>query len=117
MKLGAHTVRTAFGVAAIAVALVLSGCQQNEYRQTFEGVYFKTKTKSVNDNRLQFAATAQKAAMSLEGARQAAAYDATKYCIANYGTSRILWAVGPDTPAAQLPIVDGDLTLTGECNP
>lgn len=117
MKPWAYLTRAAAGAAAIAAALVLSACQQDEYRQSFDGVYFRTKTKSVNDNRLQFAATVQKAAQSLEGAREAAAYDATKYCIANYGTSRILWAVGPDAPADQLRLVDGDLTLTGECNP
>ena len=111
MRRGAHI------LLALAL-LVLAACEQNENDLlTFDGYQFRTKAENNGDSRAQFISTARRATQSVAGAQQAAAYEGLKYCIANYGTSRIIWSVGPETPIEQLRIVDDRLSLAGRCNP
>ena len=67
------------------------------------------------DARDEFTVTARPVSASLEGAREAARYEATVYCVNRYGRSDIAWTVGPDSPDAALPIADDTLTLAGRC--
>ena len=53
--------------------------------------------------------------IGIDGAIQAAEYQAVKHCIHLYGTSDIDWEVGPDTPKDQLSITSDSLTLSGRC--
>mgnify|MGYP000085426556 CR=1 FL=1 len=112
---------TRFAPVAVlaALGLALSGCSRDEdKRVAFDGFYFKTKAKKIDDDDLsRFSVTVQRAAQSLEGALQAGVYQGTQYCIAADGTSRIRWDVGPDTPPSQLVFDDGTLVMQGECNP
>lgn len=104
---------------AVLGALVLTSCGPGkDKRMLFDGFYFKTKSKRIGDDYRNFIVTADKAYQSLEGARQAAEYEGTRYCLDNaMGTSRIRWTVGPETPDNQLTF-DGDtLIYQGECNP
>ncbi|MFC3117986.1 DUF5333 family protein [Jhaorihella thermophila] len=48
---------------------------------------------------------------------QAGAYEATRYCIENYGSSRILWEIGPETEPQNLPIEKGQADASGEVHP
>lgn len=105
-------------IACCGAILAVSACGQNtENRIAFDGVYFRAKASKVDDDRSIFTASVKKASLSPEGAREAAAYEALRYCIENYGTSRILWTVGPDNEPANLISADDVLTLQGECNP
>lgn len=112
---GARHVRR--GLWALGVILALAACAQDENRLAFDGFYFKTKAKEIDDDRSRFVVTVFRVSQTLQGAREAGAHEATRYCIENFGTSRIAWVVPPDTPAENLRIVDDTLTFQGECNP
>ncbi|WP_058314400.1 hypothetical protein [Cognatishimia activa] len=81
----------------------------------FEGERFRIQAKKVDrDDRSLFRVTASPASKTLDGARQAAAYGGTRYCIQEYGTSVIAWTQGPDDD----PIFDGDrIVMEGQCKP
>lgn len=101
-----------------AVFALFAACGE-EYKQriSFEGFYFKTKSSKVDDDRAVFTSTASGVSSSLDGARQAAEHEGIKYCINNFGSSDIVWALGPDTPPAQLVVSDNKLTFQGKCDP
>ncbi len=102
---------------AAAAAVLLAGCTKKEDRVLFGGHYYKAKAEAVDrkGDRAQFRVTVPDVAVSLENAVQAGAYEATRYCIENYGSSRILWDIGPETEPQNLPIDKGKLTLRGRC--
>ena len=110
--------RKAICLGALAVLIALPACNRNDdKRVAFDGLYFRTKARKVDDDLSRFTVTVPKVSRSLDGALQAGAYEGVRYCIAADGTSRIRWDVGPDTPREQLVISDDTLTLQGECNP
>ena len=65
--------------------------------------------------RLTYTLRVRNASQSITGAREAARYEATVYCVTNYGSSDIKWVVGPDTPPENLRLVDDALTFQGAC--
>lgn len=99
-----------FTIAAIGA---LAGCQTQD-RILFDGKYFRTKASKVDKQHDQFTVTVRNASQSIEGAREAGRYEATRYCVGKYGSSDIAWAVGPDTPGA-LRLVDDKLIFRGAC--
>lgn len=101
-------------LAGMLLTLVACGQARNE-RILFEGQYFPAKTSKVGDDLSQFVTVIDDVSSSLDGAREAGRYEGTKYCIANFGTSRIDWVVGPDTPPEALTIRDNTLTFQGRC--
>lgn len=104
--------------AVCALVVLVAACEdKNKSRFPFDGFFFKTKSAKVDDDRAIFVATVSGVSASLEGARQAVEHEGTKYCIINFGTSDIEWSVGPDTPPAQLSIVDDTLSYQGKCDP
>lgn len=105
------------GAMTLGLCAVLAACQANENRIAYDGFYFKTRAEEIDDDRARFTMTVFKVSQTLEGAREAGAHEATRYCIENFGTSRIAWVVPPDTPLENLTIVDDTLTFQGECNP
>lgn len=117
-KNGSMRRKLAFGALFVG-ALALAGCDKKKEWEPFEGIYFKAKASPVDkkETLAVFTATVWKVSQSLDGARQAVAYEGTKYCIAKYGTSKIDWTVGPDTPVENLTVVDDKLTYSGRCNP
>lgn len=104
-----------FFVVACAVVAFLAGCTSQEDRIAFDGKYFKTKISKVDGQRDVFTLLVKNASQSIDGAREAARYDATVYCVNNYGSSDIVWVIGPDTPADNLRLVDDSLTFSGSC--
>lgn len=105
------------GSGLVLLAVLVAGCQQKKDRVAFEGIYFAAKTKKAGDDLAEFTSTIKGVSSSLDGALQAARYEGTKYCIANYGTSKINWRVGPETPQKQLVVVDDQITFSGRCDP
>ena len=101
-----------FGCVAVAL---LAGCNSRQDRFAFDGKYFRANVSKVDRQRDVFTVTVRNVSQSLDGAREAGRYEATKYCIKNYGSSDIEWVVGPDTPPQNLRIVDDSLTFQGAC--
>lgn len=108
----------------LIAATALSGCsgnwrasfKSNRERVTFEGYQYKAKAKQVSkEERDHFEVIVSRANQSLDGARQAGDYEAVKYCIKEYGTSKMDWVIGPDTETI-IP-VDDKIRLEGYCRP
>ncbi|WP_298842113.1 hypothetical protein [uncultured Roseobacter sp.] len=102
-----------YGAVALA-ALLLVGCGPDDDTIFFDGQFYRSNAKK-DGERHQFRATARPVSASVEGAREAARYEAIAYCVRNYGSSDILWVTDPDVPADELLIEDDTLTLTGAC--
>jgi hypothetical protein len=103
-------------VAILAVTLV-AGCTDPEDLIAFDGPYFKSKLSKVDKQRDQFVVEVSPASASLDGAREAGRYEATKYCIAQYGTSSIAWEYGPDAEDGTLRVENDKLQFRGACAP
>lgn len=105
---------------AIACAGILAGCSESRKNlPVFDGVPFRTGAAAVDKKTSLafFEAHVYDATASLEGAREAGRYAGTRYCIENYGTSKIDWTIDIDDPATPLPL-DGDtLVFQGTCKP
>lgn len=101
----------------IAAMAVLAGCGASQRRQvqTFDGQTFRGSAKASGEDRQYFVASVRDPRKSIDGAIQAAEYQAVKHCINLYGTSDIDWEIGPETPKDQLSITGNSLTLTGRC--
>lgn len=111
-------------IAITSLVLALSGCgvvksiTGPSKRVAFDGVQFRASVKRSEESRAHFNVVVQKAAQSITGAREAGRYQATRYCIAQYGTSKIDWISGPDAEDGALRMSDdGALLLEGVCTP
>lgn len=106
------------GAALTALcAASLLACTPKDKRILFDGQHFRTKAKAV-DRKVTVAAftvEVKDAGKSLEGAREAGAYAATRYCIENYGSSTIVWTNGPEDAPQALVFDRGALVLRGTC--
>lgn len=102
-------------VALVIGAGLLGACVDRSDQPSFDGQYFRYKAAKVDDDRAVFTVRVRDVSRSLDGAREAGRYAGTDYCIDLYGTSRIIWGVGPDTPPEQLRIVDDALVFDGVC--
>ncbi|MGC1505176.1 MAG: hypothetical protein WA782_13690 [Sulfitobacter sp.] len=94
---------------------LLAGCSDKKNRIAFDGQYFRVKVAKVDGRRDVFAVRIRDVARSLDGARAAGLHAGTAYCVENYGSSKITWMVGPDTPPEQLQITDNTLVFQGVC--
>lgn len=99
---------------ALMATMGLTACGPDDDTILFDGQYYRTRLSDTEARHI-FTVTARPVSASLEGAREAARYEATSYCVRNYGSSRIAWTVGPDDPEETLPIADDTLTLQGAC--
>jgi hypothetical protein len=104
-----------FRVAALGAVLLAAGCGGRS-EIAFDGQVYRANATQ-GETRQEFSVSARPVSAGSEGALLAAEHEAKRYCILNYGSSRIAWTVGPDTTGTALP-VDGDtLTLSGACDP
>ena len=103
------------GVALAALLLVaVSACTPQKDRTLFDGRYYPAKTHRMKGEARAFTATVRRADRGVDGARKAASYAATRYCVENFGTSDVEWRIGPDAPEPE--IRKGDrLTVAGVC--
>jgi hypothetical protein len=99
---------------SLVAAGLLSACGPSEDAIAFDGQLYRTKVRDL-DQRHTFTVTAKPVSSSLLGAKEAARYEATIYCVNNYGSSKIDWLVGPDDPDEAMSIENDTLTLQGEC--
>ncbi|MEX3315784.1 hypothetical protein [Sulfitobacter sp. PS-8MA] len=104
-----------YALTLLIAGTVLAGCANDSDRVAFDGQYFSTKLRKIDGQRDVFQVTVRDAAKSLDGAREAARFEAVKYCVGLYGNSDIDWTVGPDAPASALRLDGGALTFQGRC--
>lgn len=100
---------------SLPIVALLTACSSSDERVYFEGVFFRTKAKKVEDNRAVFYVVVPGVSRSATGAMQAGEYEGTRYCIKNFGSSRIEWSHGPQTDAMQLVTKKDTLVMQGEC--
>lgn len=104
-----------FWVPLMVMAAVVAGCTDNKNRLSFDGQFYRVKVAKVDRQRDVFTVTVRDVSQSLVGARGAALHAGNSYCVENYGSSDIAWAVGPETPDGELRIVDDRLVYQGIC--
>lgn len=105
------------GLGLVACIALTVGCSKKDNRVLFDGLYFKAKAAPVDKKKTLtvFTVSVNDVSQSLDAARSAGGYEGTRYCIANYGTSKIDWAVGPETEPQKLAIDKDTLTFQGTC--
>ena len=104
-----------FRMFALGAALLAAGCGGRS-AFVYDGEPYRARAAQ-GETRQEFSVSARPVSAGLEGALMAGAHEAKRYCILNYGSSRIAWTVGPDTPATALPVDRDTLTLSGACDP
>ncbi|MGJ8545112.1 MAG: hypothetical protein ACSHWZ_06680 [Sulfitobacter sp.] len=102
-------------LTVLVAASLLGACSSKEDRVLFDGQYFRSKASRVGDDFEVFNVTVKPVSASFQGAREAGVYEATTYCVNNFGSSEIAWAVGPDTPPQALSIEKDTLVFQGRC--
>lgn len=108
--------RIATSVCLLAVVAVTScGRLKKDTGLRFDEQRFRIKAAKVSkEDRARFTVAVSPASATLDGAREAAAYGGTEYCIQQYGTSVIAWVHSPEDE----PRIDGDkLLVEGVCKP
>jgi hypothetical protein len=102
---------------ALVVSVLVAGCTGTSRKVNavkFDGHYFAGRASKVQADPVGFTVRIRNAAKSISGAREAARYEATIYCIEQFGTSDIIWSIGPDDEAS---LSNRSLTLAGRCDP
>ena len=103
-------------IAMLAAVLMLGACSEKSKRVYFDGKYYPAKAKHQSrEDRKVFTASVRKVAQGLDGARAAAEHAGTKYCIENFGTSKINWITGPDADQSVIVNSGGNVVVSGEC--
>lgn len=103
---------------ACLVALLpalLAACGQGQSRVSFNGNVYPASVSTIGGDRARFSITVRNAGQGLEGAREAGRYEATVYCIRNFGSSAVRWTLSPDAEPSALVIENGALVFQGEC--
>ena len=110
-------------VAAAAGLLLAAGCNRDD-QVAFDGFYFRASSAPVDKKVTlkEFTVAVRDVEQSLAGAIEAGRFEATGYCIRNFGTSRIEWISGPPAPGEDVSpgdvrIEDGVLIFHGLCDP
>ena len=103
-------------VLVVVAGLALSACTKKSERILFNGNYYPTKAKAVGkSDRRSFVVSVRRVDQGLAGAKEAGRHGGKTYCLQNYGTSEIEWAIGPDTPDTALELSGGRLVFRGTC--
>lgn len=94
---------------------LLAGCSDPDKQVLFDGQQFNGRLKADKEDKRNFVASAGPVSQSLDGAREAARFEGTTYCIRRYGRSDIEWVASPEAEATALNIVEDVLTVQGRC--
>lgn len=102
-------------IALLALTLA-AGCAQSDKRVLFDGNYYPGKARGQKEERRDLTATVRRANRGIEGAQKAAVYEATRYCLENFGTSEIAWAGVAEGQEGPVYTRSGDrLSVSGRC--
>ncbi len=99
----------------VTLCVAVAGCNARRDQLAFDGQYYRSKASKVDGDRRQIAVTVRPVSASIEGAQEAGRYEATKYCIENYGSSAVEWVVGPDQDPDSYTLDGDNLVLRGAC--
>ncbi|MDJ0626938.1 MAG: hypothetical protein QNJ44_01660 [Rhodobacter sp.] len=78
-----------------------------------DGARYRSRVTTGEDGR-DFTITVTPAG-NVGNAQSAGRYQATVYCLRNYGGSDTAWTAGPDVPPEEARVSDNTLTLAGRC--
>ncbi len=111
-----HIMRAGLAVLMLAGAGCSSDAFWSQEAVLFDGIEFRQKSAPVDRKTPRnFEVSVRPVSASLEGAREAAKYEATRYCVNRYGNSDLKWDNDPDGEA--LLVRDDTLILQGRCDP
>lgn len=104
-------------VVALAFTAACGIIRTSEDQIVFDGQVFRAKAKPVDrrNSPTDFTVVVSDVSKSLQGAREAGRFEGTKFCVQNFGSSRIAWTVGPDSDPENLRISDDKLVFVGRC--
>ena len=105
----------ALALIALGAILALPACTDRSGKVRFNGNYYPAKVSSEKDSREVFQVSVRQIDRGMDGALEAGRYEATRYCLKQFGTSEINWTSGPDAEGGRLPVDNGRLLLSGEC--
>ncbi len=100
---------------------VISGCStarnlvSGDPEVSFEGIRHKANLSPDTSRGRDFVVTVSPFAVNPGAALEAGRYEATKYCLKQYGGSDASWTVGPDDDPAGFRPVNDTITLDGRC--
>lgn len=103
------------GVITLALLGSLGACTDPAKAILFDGMRYSGRLQADREDKARFSATAAPVSQGLDGAREAARYEGTRYCVRKYGSSIIDWSRSPDDEAETLSIVDDRLIVEGRC--
>ena len=96
--------------------MALAGCEDPKKAVLFDGMRYFGRLQADSENKRNFSATVAPVSQGLDGAREAARFEGTTYCVRKYGSSDITWALSPDAEATELSVADDKLTVQGRCS-
>ena len=102
-------------LSLIVLTALVAGCGNNKKNIPFDGEFFRTKVSKVDGQRDVFTVSVRDVSRSIDGAIEAGRHAGNAYCVETYGSSKIDWSVGPDTPAEELVIEDDTIVFQGVC--
>ncbi|MDJ0825934.1 MAG: hypothetical protein QNJ16_10570 [Rhodobacter sp.] len=98
------------GIDRIGLGSGAAGSKRNTVE--INEVRYRSRVNVDSEDRRAFTITVTPAAGDPDAAREAGRYQATVYCLRNYGGSDTAWTAGP---ADDVPIADNTLILAGRC--
>ncbi len=103
-------------ILALMAGALIAGCTKTSERVTFNGVYYKAKSKPASKaDRERFVIKVPRVNRGYDGALAAGNYEGKRYCIENFGTSEIAWSRAPEGARGTIPISNNTMTFTGKC--
>ncbi|MEP5154534.1 hypothetical protein [Planktotalea sp.] len=93
----------------------MTACEDPQHAVLFDGMRYSGRLQADKEAKRNFTATAAPVSQGLDGAREAARFEGTSYCVRKYGSSDIIWTASPDAEATALSVVDDKLTVQGRC--
>lgn len=103
-------------VTLLVVLASVAACGIQANRPAFDGQFFRASASKNGDSRAEFAIKVRPVSASFEGAIEAGRYEATRYCVTRFGTSDIVWTIGPDQDPETLAVANDTLNFSGVCN-
>ncbi|WP_093030890.1 hypothetical protein [Roseovarius azorensis] len=104
------------GGLVLLMLAVLAGCTERKERVLFDGNHYPPKSRAEKDDRRNFTASVSRANRGIEGAQKAVVHEATRYCLENFGTSEIAWAVSAQGGEGPVYTRSGDrVSVAGRC--
>ncbi len=102
-------------IMSAACLAMLCSCGERGDRVLFDGAEFRTSSKKVTKDHQEFEVTVRRASQTVQGAIEAAKYEATRYCVLTFGSSELEWADGATLDPASIELSSDVLALRGRC--